>query len=218
MPFPIDSQIYTLGFCLLILVVFAVAWRFLVRERRRLAALNNYITMKYRLGMEVSLKTVLKEVIADIERVEDASDRVRRQTGFDMMWKRAVRLESSVDFWVDLLQKLGLLGTVIGLGFALAVGGGEVGDLLGPLSMAVWTTVAGLLAGIAISWRFGRDMDVEVDVHEDHLKEWQAALDERPSLGRRGRPEPGRDDDPARARRQTEAAGWVGRSSDEAGQ
>ena len=172
----IDSGIYTLVFCALIAMVFAVAWRHLRRERNRLAALNNYILMKYRLDMQVALDSVPEEVAEDIARVEDAADRLRRQTGFDKLWKRAVRLESSVDFWVDLLQKLGLLGTVLGLGFALAIETQNVSDLLGPLSTAVWTTVAGLLFAIIISWRFGRDMDVEVDVHEEHLKEWQAAL------------------------------------------
>ena len=172
----IDSEIYTLAFCAVIVLVFAGAWRHLRRERNRLAALNSYIMMKYRLGVKVALDAVPHAIADDIARVEDAGDAVRRQTGFEKLWKRAVRLESSVDFWVDLLQKLGLLGTVLGLGFALAVETGNVADLLGPLSTAVWTTVAGLLCSIIISWRFGRDMDVEVDAHEEHLKEWQAAF------------------------------------------
>lgn len=172
----IDSGIYTLGFCAVIVMVFAVAWRHLRRERSRLGALNNYILMKYRLGMKVAIDSVAREVAEDIARVEDAGDSMRRQIGFDKLWKRAARLESSVDFWVDLLQKLGLLGTVLGLGFALAIETENVADLLGPLSTAVWTTVAGLLCSILISWRFGRDMDVEVDAHEEHLGEWQAAL------------------------------------------
>ncbi|MCG8418398.1 MAG: MotA/TolQ/ExbB proton channel family protein [Proteobacteria bacterium] len=174
----IDSGIYTVVFCALIAVVFAVAWRHLKKERNRLAALNSYILMKYRLGMQASLDAVARDVVEDITRVEEAPDRVRQQTAFGQLWKRAVRLESSVDFWVDLLQKLGLLGTVLGLGFALAIETDKVADLLEPLSMAVWTTVVGLMASIVISWRFGRDMDVEVDAHEEHLKEWQAALSE----------------------------------------
>jgi hypothetical protein len=171
-----DNTLYTLIYCALIVVVFAAAWRYLKRERNHLAALNSYIMMKYRLGVQVEIKSVAREVVEDITRIEDAADPVRRQTGIEGLWKRAVRLEGSVDFWVDFLQKLGLLGTVLGLGFALALQQTAADDLLEPLSMAVWSTVLGLVCSIAISWRFGRDVDVEVDVHEEHLKEWQAAL------------------------------------------
>lgn len=157
-------------------VVFLFAWRHLKHERAHLLAINSYILMKYRLGMKVELRTVAKSVADEILRVEDASDPMRRQTSLDAMWKRAVRLESSVDFWVDLLQKLGLLGTVLGIGLSLVPAGASEKDLLAPLSLAVWSTVIGLVCGIAISWRFGRDVAVEVDVHEEHLKEWQAAL------------------------------------------
>lgn len=186
----IDSGIYTLAFCAAIILVFAGAWRHLRRERNRLAALNSYIMMKYRLGVKVALDAVPATIADDIARVEDAGDPVRRKTGFEKLWKRAVRLESSVDFWVDLLQKLGLLGTVLGLGFALAIDTGSVADLLGPLSTAVWTTVAGLLCSIIISWRFGRDMDVEVDAHEEHLEEWQAAFDDGRGRSRRAGSQP----------------------------
>ncbi len=171
-----DSGIFALAYCGLIVVFILVAWRYLKRERDHLAALNSYIMMKYRLGVQVEVKSIAKEVIDDITRIEEASDTVRRETGFDGLWKRAVRLEGSVDFWVDLLQKLGLLGTVLGLGFALALKKSAAADLIEPLSMAVWSTVVGLVGSIAISWRFGRDVDVEVDAHEEHLKEWQAAL------------------------------------------
>lgn len=172
----VSSGAFSLSFCGLIAVVFAIGWRYLQHERNHLAALNGYILMKYRLGHPVELKSIAREVVADIERVEKARDPVRRQTDLDGLWKRAVRLEGSVDFWVDLLQKLGLLGTVLGLGFALALKQAETADLLEPLSMAVWTTVLGLLGSIAISWKFGRDVDVEVDAHEEHLREWQIAL------------------------------------------
>jgi hypothetical protein len=175
-----DSEMYTLIYCALIVVVFLAGWRHLRRERNHLAALNGYIMMKYRLGVQVEIKSVVKSVVEDITRIEDAADPVRRQTGIEGLWKRAARLEGSVDFWVDLLQKLGLLGTVLGLGFALALQQTAADDLLEPLSMAVWSTVIGLVCSIAISWRFGRDVDVEVDVHEEHLKEWQAALSARP--------------------------------------
>lgn len=171
-----DSAVQTGTFCALIAVVFVVAWRHMTRERSFFSALDGYIMMKYRLSVPVKLESVSEEVLATITRIEDTNDPVRRQTALDGLRKRAVRLEGSVAFWGDLLQKLGLLGTVLGLGIALAVQDSGVDDLLKPLSLAVWSTVAGLLASIAISWRFGRDVEGEVDAHEEHLHEWQAHL------------------------------------------
>lgn len=171
-----DSAVQTGTFCGIIAVVFAVAWRHMTRERSFFSALDNYIMMKYRLHVPIKLESVPSEVVATITRIEDTSDPVRRQTALDGLRKRAVRLEGSVAFWGDLLQKLGLLGTVLGLGIALALQDSGVDDLLKPLSLAVWSTVAGLLASIAISWRFGRDVEGEVDAHEEHLHEWQTHL------------------------------------------
>lgn len=172
----VDSGGLTLIFCGLVAAAFAIGWRYLQKQRNHLAALDSYIVMKYRLGHAVEIKSIARDVMGDITRVERARDPVRRQIEIDALWKRAARLDGSVVFWVDLLQKLGLLGTVLGLGFALALDRGRAADLLEPLSMAVWTTVLGLLGSIAISWKFGRDVDVEVDAHEAHLEEWQHAL------------------------------------------
>ncbi|ACY14361.1 hypothetical protein [Haliangium ochraceum] len=177
----LDSGIFTALYCALIAVMLAAGWRHLRSERNHLAALNGYILVKYRLGHSAPLDKVARDVVEDITRVERAESAARRLMHLDALWKRAVRLEGSVDFWSDLLQKLGLLGTVLGLGFALALGDGGAQDLLAPLGMAVWTTVAGLLGSVAISWKFGRDVDVEVDTHEENLKEWHNAL-----LGERG--------------------------------
>ena len=171
-----DSAVQTGVFCGLIVLAFALAWRHLERERGFLAALNNYILMKYRLGLQIKLESVPREALDAITLIEDTSDPVRRETALDGLRKRAVRLEGSVAFWVDLLQKLGLLGTVLGLGLALAGQDSGTEDLLQPLSLAVWSTVVGLVASIAISWRFGRDVDVEVDAHEEHLHEWHQRL------------------------------------------
>lgn len=189
----IESGTFSVLFCALIAVVFAAGWRHLRNERNHLAALNGYILLRYRLGHQVVLDAIARSVVEDITRVEGAEDPARRLTHLDGLWKRAVRLEGSVDFWVDLLQKLGLLGTVLGLGFALALGQAEARDLLEPLSMAVWTTVIGLVGSIALSWKFGRDVDVEVDTHEENLKEWHQALlaardETAPALDTRARP------------------------------
>ncbi len=183
-----DGAVQTATFCGLIALVFAIAWRHLERERSFLAALNNYVMMKYRLGVQPTLSAVQSDVVDAITRIEDATDPVRRHTAIDGLRKRAVRLEGSVSFWVDLLQKLGLLGTVVGLGIALAQQESAVNDLLKPLSLAVWSTVAGLVASIVISWRFGRDVDVEVDAHEEHLHEWQTQLTSRVQSASTGLP------------------------------
>lgn len=182
----IDGNALTVVFCAFIALMFAVGWRHLRKERNHLAALNSYILLKYRLGHRVALESVARDVVNDITRVEDTDEPARRQTHLEALWKRAVRLEGSVDFWVDLLQKLGLLGTVVGLGLALLQKQTSASDLLEPLSLAVWTTVIGLLGSIAISWKFGRDIDVEVDTHEEHLKEWQNALAARDGNGLAG--------------------------------
>jgi hypothetical protein len=172
----LDGNALTVISCAFIALMFAVGWRHLRKERNHLAALNNYIVLKYRLGHRIALESIARDVVEDITRVEQAGDPGRRHTHLDGLWKRAVRLEGSVDFWGDLLQKLGLLGTVLGLGLALLQRQTEASDLLEPLSLAVWTTVIGLVGSIAISWKFGRDIDVEVDTHEENLKEWQNAL------------------------------------------
>ncbi len=184
----IDGNVLTAVSCAFIALMFAVGWRHLRKERNHLAALNSYILLKYRLGHRIALESVARDVVEDITRVEEADEPARRQTHMEALWKRAVRLEGSVDFWGDLLQKLGLLGTVVGLGLALLQKQTSANDLLAPLSLAVWTTVIGLLGSIAISWKFGRDIDVEVDTHEEHLKEWQNALAARDPAGLAGQP------------------------------
>jgi hypothetical protein len=184
----IDGNALTVVSCGFIALMFAVGWRHLRKERNHLAALNSYILLKYRLGHRIALESVARDVVEDITRVEQPDEPARRQTHLEALWKRAVRLEGSVDFWGDLLQKLGLLGTVVGLGVALLQKQTSANDLLAPLSLAVWTTVIGLLGSIAISWKFGRDIDVEVDTHEEHLKEWQNALAARDPGGLAGRP------------------------------
>ncbi|GAB4507886.1 MAG: hypothetical protein Tsb0020_55800 [Haliangiales bacterium] len=172
-----EDGVFSILACGLIAAALAIGWRALTRERNYLAALNRYVLLKYRLGHRVKLEPLPKAVVDDITRIESMDEPASRQTVLDGIWKRAVRLEGSVDFWSDLLQKLGLLGTVLGLGFALAARSGDVGSLLEPLSVAVWTTVIGLMGSIAVSWRFGRDIDVEVDTCEENLRVWQRALE-----------------------------------------
>ena len=87
---------------------------------------------------------------------------------------RAFRVEPALAFWVDLLRQLGLLGTVLGLGLSLAVTGDDVGALLGPLALAVWTTVAGLAYSIVLSSIFGVKLHAWVDACDRNVEAWDA--------------------------------------------
>lgn len=87
---------------------------------------------------------------------------------------RAQRLEPALAFWTDLLRQLGLLGTVLGIGLALAYVGTDVTKLLGPLAVKVWTTVAGLSCSILLSARFSMTLTAWVDACEKNLEAWDA--------------------------------------------
>lgn len=82
------------------------------------------------------------------------------------------RLEPALAFWVDLLRQLGLLGTVLGLGLSLSLGGNDVSKLLDPLALAVWTTVLGLTFSIWLSAIFGMKLPAWVDACEKNIEAW----------------------------------------------
>lgn len=87
---------------------------------------------------------------------------------------RAQRLEAALAFWVDLLRQLGLLFTVVGLGLSLAVDPGNVVDLLQPLGLAVWTTVAGLALSLVLTTRYGMRVAVWADTCEKNIEAWDS--------------------------------------------
>ena len=87
---------------------------------------------------------------------------------------RAQRLEAALAFWVDLLRQLGLLFTVVGLGLSLAIDPGNVGDLLQPLGLAVWTTVAGLALSLVLTTRYGMRVAVWADTCEKNIEAWDS--------------------------------------------
>ena len=87
---------------------------------------------------------------------------------------RAQRLEPALAFWTDLLRQLGLLGTVLGLGLSLAYTGSDLTKLLAPLSLKVWTTVAGLAFSILLSASFSMRLTAWVDACEKNLEAWDA--------------------------------------------
>lgn len=97
-----------------------------------------------------------------------AAEKILR--GWEM---RVHRLDPALAFWVDLLRQLGLLFTVVGLGLAFAVERGSA-DLLAPLSLAVWTTVAGLALSIWLSAQFGTRIPVWSDACEKNISAWRA--------------------------------------------
>jgi len=70
--------------------------------------------------------------------------------------------------------RCGLLGTVLGIGLALAYTGSEVTKLLGPLAVKVWTTVAGLACSILLSASFAMKLTAWVDACEKNLEAWDA--------------------------------------------
>lgn len=167
------------GFTILALaaicVVFIVAQVTITRELRFVRALTDY------LGVELAND----EATLDLGSIRDQAAAIR--TAKDRAWARrqirgwqmrAQRLEPALAFWVDLLRQLGLLFTVVGLGLALTVDRGRVAELLQPLSLAVWTTVAGLFFSIWLSARFGITVGAWADACEKNLEVWAEGLEQ----------------------------------------
>jgi hypothetical protein len=61
---------------------------------------------------------------------------------------------------------------VLGLGMSLAMAG--VSQLLGPLALAVWTTVCGLAYSIWLSAQYGMKLPAWVDACEKNIEAWDA--------------------------------------------
>ena len=87
---------------------------------------------------------------------------------------RAQRLEPALAFWTDFLRQLGLLGTVLGLGLAMAIEKPDASSLLEPLSLAVWTTVAGLTFSILLNIQVAMKMAAWADACEKNIEAWEA--------------------------------------------
>jgi hypothetical protein len=175
----LTSWVATVAACVLITAVFALAWvqlstklRFVEELSRQLYA-TLFDTPKSR---ERDDYWIAKEVGRQIAAVVNEPSVGRRHAMIRDFEIQAARLEGSVAFWVDLLRQLGLLGTVLGLGLALLVPDAETTKLLEPLSLAVWTTVVGLVWSIVISWKFGRTVEVHADECERVLEAWRIQL------------------------------------------
>jgi biopolymer transport protein ExbB/TolQ len=134
------------------------------------------------LGLDlVDQQAAARQTGLDLEAIRDEAHAVRSSS--DEAWAqkqvrswhlRALRVEPALAFWVDLLRQLGLLGTVLGLGLSLAVSKDGAAALLGPLALAVWTTVAGLAYSIVLSSLFGVKLNAWVDACDRNIEAWDA--------------------------------------------
>jgi hypothetical protein len=119
----------------------------------------------------------IRDEIKAVTSSSDPSFAIKRIRGWEM---RSQRLEPALAFWVDFLRQLGLLFTVLGLGLSLAVERGNVEQLLAPLGLAVWTTVAGLAYSVWLTMQFGMTIPVWSDTCEKNIEAWRAKRGPRP--------------------------------------
>jgi len=170
----------TILLCGGIVIVFAAGYLHIARELAWVRALTDH------LGNEVATDGAAPtkpQATATLAVHEIRDEALAITTAKDPAWAakqvrswqmRAQRLEPALSFWTDLLRQLGLLGTVLGIGLALAYTGSDVTKLLGPLAVKVWTTVAGLSCSIALSASFGMKLTAWVDACEKNLEAWDA--------------------------------------------
>lgn len=155
-----------------IALVFMAAWVHLARELRWVRALTDYLGSEL-VGVGRTRGSLEVEGIRDeVNAVVVSSDAVWAQRQVRSWEMRAQRLEPALVFWIDLLRSLGLLGTVLGLGLSLTMSGAAVEQLLEPLALAVWTTVAGLALSIALSALYGMKLTVWADACAKNLEAW----------------------------------------------
>jgi len=161
----------------LIILVFFYAIAYLRRELRYIRELTDYLgyLLAHKDGKTkppASLR--LDELRDQVNQVADTNDSAWAQKQIRGWQMRAQRLEPALAFWVDLLRQLGLLGTTIALAMAMAIERTDVTVMLGPLGLAVWTTVAGLATSILLSMQFGMKMAAWADACEKNIEAWEA--------------------------------------------
>lgn len=171
----------TLAFIGTIAFVFVFAIVHLSRELRWIRALTDHLGYDL-VADEPGAKRSkpqpggleLEEIRHESQAILAAKDPAWAQKQVRSWQMRAQRLEQALHFWTDLLQKLGLLGTVFGLGLSLAYTGKDVSKLLGPLAFKVWTTVAGLAFSIVLTSLFGMKLPAWVDACDKNMEAWDA--------------------------------------------
>jgi|GEM_PF-1360775 len=163
----------------LMTVVFLVALVSLRRELGYIRGLADYLgyDLVLRAGSDATAPAAtlatdeIRDQVAAVLTTRDPASAHRQVRGWMM---RAHRLEPALAFWIDFLRQLGLLFTVLGLGLSLAVGDGSANELLEPLALAVWTTVAGLIYSLWLSARFGLAVTVWADTCEKNIEAWSS--------------------------------------------
>lgn len=160
----------------IITMVFVGSGLHLRRELRWVRAIT------FHLGLErVDVPAAKRQTGLELEALRDEAHAVLSST--DPAWAvkqvrswqlRAFRIEPALAFWCDLLRQLGLLGTVLGLGLAMAYTGEETSKLLAPLALAVWTTVFGLAFSIVLSSIYGVTLNAWVDACDRNIEAWDA--------------------------------------------
>jgi hypothetical protein len=168
----------TVGFCAVIVIVWAGAMLHLAGELRWVRVLTDHLGYELvaeegapaKPGGGLDLEVIRDEAHAIVE-ARDPAWALKQVRSWQM---RAQRLEHALAFWTDLLRQMGLLGTVLGLGMSLAYTGKDVSKLLGPLAFKVWTTVAGLACSLVLTAIFGMKLPAWVDACEKNLEAWDA--------------------------------------------
>src|SRR5258708_37075439 len=145
----------TIFLCSFIVLVFLAAWLHIHRELTWVRALTDHLGFELVADASGSAKAPTsletQEIRDEAHAIVTAKDAAWAQKQVRSWQMRAQRLEPALAFWTDLLRQLGLLGTVLGLGLSLAYTGSDLTKLLAPLSLKVWTTVAGLAVTTPLS-------------------------------------------------------------------
>ncbi len=168
----------TVIFCAVITIVFLVAMVHISGELRWVRSLTDHLGYELVAAEEDGAKPPGGLDVATIRdeahAVATAGDPVWASKQVRSWQMRTQRLEPALSFWGELLRQLGLLGTVLGLGLSLAYSGDDASALLGPLALAVWTTVAGLTYSIWLAAMFQMRLASWVDACEKNVEAWDA--------------------------------------------
>ena len=170
----------TVASCAIITLVFIGSMLSMYRELAWVKSLTDYLGVQLAAGdddvvgekrgaslVDEGIRDEAKSILA----ARDPAWASKQVRGWQM---RAQRLEPALAFWTDFLRQLGLLGTVVGLGLAMAMSRPDAASLLEPLSLAVWTTVAGLTYSILLNLQFAMKMAAWADACEKNIEAWDA--------------------------------------------
>jgi len=167
----------TIFLCGFIVLVFLGGYWHVHRELAWVRALTDHLGFELvadEPGTKAPSSLTAHEIRDEAHSIITAKDPGWAQKQVRSWQMRAQRLEPALAFWSDLLRQLGLLGTVVGIGLALAYTGSDISKLLGPLAVKVWTTVAGLACSILLSASFAMKLTAWVDACEKNLEAWDA--------------------------------------------